>query len=197
MRLVAQRCLLAISLSWALSLSAEAQRRPPTRLNDPAQQAQRCMANGDNACVVRLLSGRANSAPTLSMLAQAQRETTGPSSACPTLTQLLEQFPQSAEAGRWRSFHASTCTAGPLPVQPADPERAAAECMANGDNLCVLRILGGGRARTARALGFLGQAQREVSGDASACPTIRELLERFPRSAQAGRWRRFHTLSCQ
>lgn len=80
---------------------------------------------------------------------------------------------------------------------PTDPVVEAQICMANGDNTCVIRLLGGGRARNARALGMLAQAQRETTGPASCCTTVSSLLERYGTSSEAGRWRQFHTSTCQ
>jgi len=80
---------------------------------------------------------------------------------------------------------------------PADPVLEAQICMANGDNACVIRVLGGGRARNARALGMLAQAQRETTGPASCCTTVSTLLDRYGTSSEAGRWRQFHTSTCQ
>ena len=80
---------------------------------------------------------------------------------------------------------------------PTDPVLEAQICMANGDNPCVIRVLGGGRARNPRALRLLAQAQRELTGPASSCGTVNQLLERFPASSEAGSLRAFHVATCQ
>lgn len=111
MRSAAQRSLLALTLFWtAYFPTAEAQTNRPTRVSDPVREAELCLVNGDYACVIRLLGGgRARGARALSLLAQAQRQSTGPSSSCATVSELLERFPESVEADRWRQFHRSTC----------------------------------------------------------------------------------------
>jgi hypothetical protein len=43
------------------------------------------------------------------MLAQAQRSLTGVPSSCGTVTQLLDRFPASPEANRWRPVHVAQC----------------------------------------------------------------------------------------
>jgi pSer/pThr/pTyr-binding forkhead associated (FHA) protein len=80
---------------------------------------------------------------------------------------------------------------------PADPTVEASICLGNGDFQCVIRLLGGGRARTARSLAMLAQAQRESTGPASCCTTVSTLLERYGTSREAGSWRQFHVATCQ
>lgn len=70
-------------------------------------------------------------------------------------------------------------------------------CLANGDNACVIRLLGNGRARTARQLALLAQAQRSLTGVPSSCGTISTLIERFPGSPEANRYRPVHVTQCQ
>jgi pSer/pThr/pTyr-binding forkhead associated (FHA) protein len=80
---------------------------------------------------------------------------------------------------------------------PPSPEEEARVCLANGDNACIIRLLGGGRARTARQLAMLANAQRQLTGVPSACGTITQLLERFPASREATLLRPVHVSNCQ
>ncbi|MFO0708596.1 MAG: FHA domain-containing protein [Sandaracinus sp.] len=77
------------------------------------------------------------------------------------------------------------------------PEDEARICLGNGDNACVIRLLGNGRARTARQLALLAQAQRALTGVPSSCPTISRLIELFPSSPEAARYRAVHVAQCQ
>lgn len=78
------------------------------------------------------------------------------------------------------------------------PDEIARVCLINSDNACVIRELGGGRARTARQLAMLASAQQALSGSpAPACPTIERLLQLYPASREADRFRQIHVLHCQ
>ncbi|GAB4110188.1 MAG: hypothetical protein OHK0013_46020 [Sandaracinaceae bacterium] len=98
---------------------------------------------------------------------------------------------------------AAGTTPPPTPVvssgggDPPSPEDEARVCLANGDNACVIRLLGNGRARTARQLAMLAQAQRSLTGVPSSCGTVTQLLDRFPASPEANRWRPVHVAQCQ
>ncbi len=93
-----------------------------------------------------------------------------------------------------------TTNPGPAAAPPsggASPEDEARVCLANGDNACVIRVLGAGRARTPRQLAMLAQAQRTLTGPPSACPTVHRLLELHPSSPEASRYRQFDLTTCQ
>jgi pSer/pThr/pTyr-binding forkhead associated (FHA) protein len=99
----------------------------------------------------------------------------------------------------------STSSAPPPSTPPATSgggeapsvDEEARICLANGDNACVIRLLGNGRARTARQLALLAQAQRSLTGVPSSCGTISQLIERFPASPEANRYRPVHVTQCQ
>lgn len=70
-------------------------------------------------------------------------------------------------------------------------------CLGSSDFACVIRLLGNGRARTARQLNSLMEAQRRLNGVRSACGTIAEIIQRFPASREATRARQVGAAQCQ
>ncbi len=88
----------------------------------------------------------------------------------------------------------SPATTGSAPMSVDEEARI---CLGNGDNACVIRLLGNGRARTAQQLVLLVQAQRTLTGVPSSCPTISRLIELYPSSREAARYRPVHAAQCQ
>ncbi|MDW8247320.1 MAG: hypothetical protein RMJ84_12175, partial [Sandaracinaceae bacterium] len=72
-------------------------------------------------------------------------------------------------------------------------------CMANQDYSCVLRLLGNGRARTPKDLAMVIEAQYRLvrKFTREVCAMIATLLERFPSSHEAGKYRQIHATQCQ
>lgn len=105
--------------------------------------------------------------------------------------------PPDRSATSARSQERPAATQAVTVEAPANPEDEARICLGNGDNACVIRVLGNGRARSARALAMLAQAQRALTGVPSSCNTISQLLERFPGSPEANRYRPVHVAQCQ
>lgn len=78
------------------------------------------------------------------------------------------------------------------------PEQRARVCLGSGEYQCVIEIFGGGRARSAAQLALLAEAQRRSPGGVrNACGTISTLLDRFPSSGEANRYRQIHLTQCQ
>ncbi len=115
--------------------------------------------------------------------------------------------PTSTGAGS-TTPHAALPSPATAPVAPPEPapqgptslpsiDDEARLCLTNGDNVCVIRLLANGRAQTANQLAMLAAAQRMLTGTPSTCPTLTELLERFPASQEAQRYRPLHVAQCQ
>jgi pSer/pThr/pTyr-binding forkhead associated (FHA) protein len=76
-----------------------------------------------------------------------------------------------------------------------DATSEARVCIGNGDFPCVIRVLGGGRARTFAELNMLAQAYRQTRDMPAACRTYGQIIDRFP--SQAASARQFHMTQCQ
>jgi hypothetical protein len=92
----------------------------------------------------------------------------------------------------------------PIAVAPgAERDVEGLACLGRRDAACVLRLFGEGRAETPRQLAMVIQAQRMAAEHASggpnsadACSTMASLLQRFPDSPEAMRYRTFHQANC-
>jgi hypothetical protein len=128
-------------------------------------------------------------------------------------TELRRGRPRGSQTFRYRvdedrgvHFEARDSTPITAPVSPRPAPRRpvtiddlsqARICASAADHECVIRLLGGGRARTAAELYMLANAERSRTGVQSACGTITTLLQRFPRSREAQVLRAIHVTLCE
>ncbi|MBN8609204.1 MAG: FHA domain-containing protein [Deltaproteobacteria bacterium] len=116
----------------------------------------------------------------------------------------LRAVPERGTQGGAQSSGGTQASGGTHTTQAATVQASSTSvddeariCLGNGDNACVIRLLGNGRARTARQLALLAQAQRALTGVPSSCPTISRLIDQFPSSPEAARYRPVHVAQCQ
>ena len=87
----------------------ETNNETPEDSTDRELRARICLGDGDFSCVISLLEGRTRSARQLGMLIHARRVRDGVRQACAEMTDLLDRFPASSEAQRYRTLHLSQC----------------------------------------------------------------------------------------
>ncbi len=85
----------------------------------------------------------------------------------------------------------------PEPSEPrVSPEQALAQahqCVANGDNACVIRALEGGQARSPAALALLIETYRAMDDLPAARRHMRAFVERYPDNPRTPRYRQMLT----
>jgi hypothetical protein len=81
-------------------------------------------------------------------------------------------------------------------VPGAERDVEGLACLGRRDYACVLRLFGEGRAETPRQLDMVIHAERGSGARDQGCGTMRVLLERFPDSPEARRYRTLHRASC-
>ncbi|MDH3622239.1 MAG: FHA domain-containing protein [Myxococcales bacterium] len=85
----------------------------------------------------------------------------------------------------------------PPPTQPSvSPEEALAEahqCVASGDNPCVIRVLEGGQARSPAALALLIETYRAMDDLPAARRHMRAFVDRYPDNPRTPRYRQMLT----
>ncbi len=102
---------------------------------------------------------------------------------------------QRSDAQRlMRGARAPKSTSKPTPKlgSTADPKRALEEayaCVARGDNACVIRALGGGKARSPAALALLIETYRATDNLAAARRHMNRFVQRYPDNPRTPKYR--------
>lgn len=78
----------------------------------------------------------------------------------------------------------------PGAASPEDALAKAHQCVAIGDNACVIRALEGGQARSPAALALLIETYRAMDDPGAARRHIRVFIERYPENPRTPRYRR-------
>lgn len=77
---------------------------PRASAAEPMEDARACMVRGDNACVIRVLEGRARTEQELSMLIEAYRATGNQARALRHMRTFVSRFPNSPRARAYRQL---------------------------------------------------------------------------------------------
>jgi hypothetical protein len=75
------------------------------------------------------------------------------------------------------------------PAQSADALQQARQCLARGDNACVIRLLEDGGARNASALALLIETYRATGNQAAARRHMRGFVTKYPSNSRTERYR--------
>ncbi len=78
---------------------------------------------------------------------------------------------------------------GQSQMSPEDALARAHQCVADGDNACVIRTLEGGQARDPAALALLIEAYRAMDDPAAARRQMRAFVDRYPNNPRTPRYR--------
>ncbi len=78
----------------------------------------------------------------------------------------------------------------PKPTQTADTLQQARECLARGDNACVIRLLEGGGAQNASALALLIETYRATGNQVAARRHMGWFVTKYPSNSRAERYRK-------
>jgi hypothetical protein len=168
--------------------------------------ASECLTRGDDACVVRALEGWARSQHELGLLIETYRKLEQHEHARRVMQTYVERFPQAPRATSYRAIlkankaeaepplAADKTPARPEPAPPSRLEQKSAlaqaqECLAKGDDACIVRVLAG-KARSAEELGLLCETYIVLGDHARAREVMRDYVIRFPSAARSTHYRR-------
>lgn len=202
---------MTVAFAWLLSCfmcgGVQAQ-SAHTRRDKRLEIASTCLARADDACVVRALEGRAESAMEWRLLIETYRHLNDESRARAAMQEYIKRFPN---AGRAHAYRRTLGIAGPAAARGPTPKAgtahaakdrdktpldAANECLARGDDLCLIRVLEG-KAGTAAELGLLCEAYRATGDETHAREVMAVYVARFPDAPRSIVYRRRLELGSQ
>ena len=171
----------------------------------PLQVASACLERGDDVCVVRALEGRARSPQELGLLIETYRKLGQQERALRVMQAYVERFPRAPRAAAYRELLKAS-KARPEPSRRADegstrsgsaaqarsepksPMDQALECLAKGDDACIVRVLEG-KAHSAQELGLLCETYVALGDHTHARAAMREYVSHFPNAPRSAHYR--------